>query len=156
MNSGGQRPEKGFGYMSFFQRIGNALARFMYGRNGADQLNAALIWVILILDLVTMLVQRWLPLLSTVLYGISMAGWVYVLFRVFSKNLPKRRAENQRFASWWWRVKSSRSGARARHADKEHRYFTCKTCRTICRVPVGKGKIIITCPKCGTEIKAKT
>ena len=53
--------------------------------------------------------------------------------------------------NWWWKQKNAFSGAKARHADKEHKYFTCKTCRTICRVPVGKGKIVITCPKCGKK-----
>jgi len=80
---------------------------------------------------------------------------VGLFFRMFSKNLPRRRAENQKWVNWWWRVRSS-SGARARHADKEHKYFTCKQCKTICRVPVGKGKIIITCPKCGAQIHAKS
>ena len=30
--------------MSFFQKIGNAIVRFMYGRNGMDQMNRALFW----------------------------------------------------------------------------------------------------------------
>lgn len=55
-----------------------------------------------------------------------------------------------------WRMKSSRQNAKARHADKAHKYFTCKNCKTICRVPVGKGKIVITCPKCGAQIHART
>ena len=128
----------------------------MYGRNGMDQLNLVLMWVVLILDVVTMLVQRNHAAVSMVLYWLSMAGWVYVLFRMFSKNLSKRRGENQKFVNWVWRMKSSRAGAKERHADKDHKYFTCKNCKTICRVPVGKGKIIITCPKCGAQIHAKT
>lgn len=142
--------------MNVFRKIGNAIARFMYGRNGMDQLNLTLMWLVLILDVVTMLVQRNHAVISMVLYWISMAGWVYVLFRMFSKNLSKRRGENQKFVNWVWRMKSSRAGARERHADKDHKYFTCKNCKTICRVPVGKGKIIITCPKCGAQIHAKT
>ena len=142
--------------MNVFRKIGNAIARFMYGRNGMDQLNLVLIWVVLILDVVTMLVQRNHAAVSMVLYWLSMAGWVYVLFRMFSKNLSKRRGENQKFVNWVWRMKSSRAGAKERHADKDHKYFTCKNCKTICRVPVGKGKIIITCPKCGAQIHAKT
>ena len=142
--------------MNVFRKIGNAIARFMYGRNGMDQLNLVLMWVVLILDVVTMLVQRNHAAVSMVLYWLSMAGWVYVLFRMFSKNLSKRRGENQKFVNWVWRMKSSRAGAKERHADKDHKYFTCKTCGTICRVPVGKGKIIITCPKCGAQIHAKT
>ena len=142
--------------MNVFRKIGNAIARFMYGRNGMDQLNLVLMWVVLILDVVTMLVQRNHAAVSMVLYWLSMAGWVYVLFRMFSKNLSKRRGENQKFVNWVWRMKSSRAGAKERHADKDHKYFTCKSCKTICRVPVGKGKIIITCPKCGAQIQAKT
>ena len=142
--------------MNVFRKIGNAIARFMYGRNGMDQLNLVLMWVVLILDVVTMLVQRNDAAVSMVLYWLSMAGWVYVLFRMFSKNLSKRRGENQKFVNWVWRMKSSRAGAKERHADKDHKYFTCKNCKTICRVPVGKGKIIITCPKCGAQIHAKT
>ena len=142
--------------MNVFRKIGNAIARFMYGRNGMDQLNLTLMWLVLILDVVTMLTQRNHAVISMVLYWISMAGWVYVLFRIFSKNLSKRRGENQKFVNWVWRMKSSRAGARERHADKDHKYFTCKNCKTICRVPVGKGKIIITCPKCGAQIHAKT
>ena len=142
--------------MNVFRKIGNAIARFMYGRNGMDQLNLTLMWVVLILDVVTMLVQRNHAAVSMVLYWLSMAGWVYVLFRMFSKNLSKRRGENQKFVNWVWRMKSSRAGAKERHADKDHKYFTCKNCKTICRVPVGKGKIIITCPKCGAQIHAKT
>ena len=142
--------------MNVFRKIGNAIARFMYGRNGMDQLNLVLMWVVLILDVVTMLVQRNHAAVSMVLYWLSMAGWVYVLFRMFSKNLSRRRGENQKLVNWVWGMKSSRAGAKERHADKDHKYFTCKNCKTICRVPVGKGKIIITCPKCGAQIHAKT
>ena len=46
-------------------------------------------------------------------------------------------------------------GPRPRRADKDHKYFTCK-CGAVCRVPVGRGKIVITCPKCGQKINAKT
>ena len=142
--------------MNFFRRIGNAIARFMYGRNGVDQLNIALVWICLILELVSSFVSGKWALVGAVLYYVSLALWVWVLFRTFSKNLYKRREENQKWLNIWWKIKGKGSGARARHADKDHKYFTCKTCGTICRVPVGKGKIIITCPKCGAQIHAKT
>ena len=142
--------------MGFFQKVRAGLIRFMYGRNGIDQLGLTVVWTCLILDILTMFLSGRFALLGTVLYWVSMAAWVYALFRVFSKNLNKRRAENQRFVNWWWRVKSRRSGARARHADKDHKYFTCRSCGTICRVPAGKGKIIITCPKCGAQIQGRS
>ncbi len=144
--------------MGFFQRMGMAVARFMYGRNGVDQLNRALAAAYLILFFVGMLISNLLKsdalaYVFTVLENILV---IILLFRTFSKNLYKRRAENQRWVNWWWRVKSNNAGAKARHADKDHKYFTCKQCKTICRVPVGKGKIIITCPKCKAQIQAKT
>ena len=142
--------------MGFFQKLKSGLIRFMYGRNGIDQLGLTVVWTSLILDILTMFLSGRFSLLGTILYWLSMVAWVYALFRVFSKNLNKRRSENQRFMSWWWKVKSSRGAAKARHADKDHKYFTCKSCGTICRVPAGKGKIIITCPKCGAQIQGKS
>lgn len=144
--------------MGFFRQMGNGIARFMYGRNGMDQLNRALIFVYLGLCVVrtlTILIFR-SGTLARIGDALLWAVMVLILFRMFSKNLPKRRQENQKWTAWWQGVRSRSDGARARHADKDHKYFTCKNCKTICRVPVGKGKIIITCPKCGAQIHARS
>ena len=144
--------------MSIFRRIGNALARFMSGRTGMDQLNRMLFWVYLAVFLAQVILTALLKssLLAMICDVLLWALLILIFFRMFSKNLPKRRAENQKWVNWWWGVRNRQAGAKARHADKEHKYFTCKSCKAICRVPVGKGKIIITCPKCGAEIRAKT
>ena len=142
--------------MSFFQKMQNALIRFMYGRNGFDQLNRFLFWVVLILDLASIFLARGESPLGGILSLVVTAAWLLLLFRTFSRNLPKRREENQKFVGWWWKVKNKTAGAKARHADRDHKYFTCKSCGAICRVPVGKGKIVITCPKCRAQIQAKT
>lgn len=142
--------------MGFFRNLQNALARFMYGRNGPDKLGITLIWAALVLDLLSSLLLRHHRVAASLLYYLTTALMFYVLFRLFSKNLSKRRAENQRYLNWLWRMKSRTSGAKARHADRDHRYFTCKNCGTICRVPVGKGNIVITCPKCGAQSRGKT
>ena len=130
----------------------------MYGRNGSDQLGRAAIVAALVLDVVSMFViqNRHLQLVGILLYWVAMALLLYAIFRAFSKNLYKRREENSKFLQWTWKVKNGRSAAKARHADTAHKYFTCKNCKTICRVPVGKGKVIITCPKCGAQIHGKT
>ena len=143
---------------NFFYKLQNALYRFMYGRNGSDQLNIALLVVYLVLWLVGSLIASILN--SGVLYSIVnilMTVLAVIIFlRMLSKNLVKRRAENAKFLAWWYPVKNRLAGAKARHADKAHKYFTCRTCKTICRVPVGKGKIVITCPKCGAQINARS
>ena len=141
--------------MGVFYKFRCALAQFMYGRNGMDQLNLVLLWVYIgvsLLRVILVSVTQW-ALLSLILELLLWALVLLILFRMFSKNLSKRREENSRWLNWRWRMKSGRQNARARHADKEHRYFTCKNCKTICRVPAGKGKIVITCPKCGHKIE---
>ena len=140
-------------------KIRAALIQFMYGRNGMDQLNRALFFLYLglwILQIVLTAAGLMNNLLRTAYDVLLWALFVLFFYRTFSRNLGKRREENQRWVNWLWRMKSSRQGARERHADKAHKYFTCKNCKTICRVPVGKGEIIITCPKCGAQIRART
>ena len=130
----------------------------MYGRNGMDQLNRSLFSLYIVLwlagSLVGLLAES--AALNVLVNGLMWILVVLLFFRMFSKNLYKRREENQKWVNWLWKMKSNHAGAKARHADKEHKYFTCKGCKTICRVPTGKGKIIITCPKCGAKIEAKT
>ncbi len=139
---------------NFFYKLQNALARFMYGRNGSDQLNMAILALYLVLWLVGALAASLLriQLLYSVVNLLMFLLAVVLVWRTFSKNLAKRRAENAKFLNWWYPVKNRLAGAKQRRLDKEHKYFTCKNCKTVCRVPAGKGKIEITCPKCGEKI----
>ena len=118
---------------------------------GNDQLNLALLMVYILVVLLQAVLVR-IETVRTVLEIVSLLLALVILFRSFSKNLARRRAETARFLNWWRPVKSRISGAQQRRKDKDHKYFTCKSCKTICRVPVGKGKIEITCPKCGGKI----
>ena len=79
--------------MGVFQKIGNALARLMYGRNGVDQLSLAIVVGSLVLDLVSMFVAPHHLWLGNALYLVSIAAWAFALFRIFSRNLTKRRSE---------------------------------------------------------------
>lgn len=142
--------------MSFFQRLRNGLSRFMYGRNGADQLGLCIIWVAIVLDLINMLVKKD-GIISVVINLLTTVMVLWALFRVFSRNLEKRRAENAAFLQKiWWPIKWKLNSGKQQRMDKDHKYFTCPNCKTVCRVPVGKGKIVITCPKCRHEIRGKS
>ena len=143
---------------NFFSKLQNALFRFMYGRNGSDQLNIALLVVYLALWLVGGLIASILSssVLAAIVNALMTTLMIIIFFRMLSKNLAKRRAENAKFLNWWYPVKNRLAGIKARRADKAHKYFTCRGCKTICRVPVGKGKIVITCPKCGAKINARS
>lgn len=145
--------------MSFLRKIGNSIARFMYGRNGVDQLNMVLLWGSVAVSLVSSLIggiSDAFAVVGMVISYLSTAMWVVALFRTFSKNLYKRREENSKWLRFWWKIKNAGKGAKERHADKAHKYFTCKKCKAVCRVPVGKGKVVITCPRCGNKIEGKT
>ena len=142
--------------MSFFQRLRNALSRFMYGRNGADQLGVCMIWGAILLDLAGMLIKK-SGIVSGIIGFAATALAIWALWRVFSRNLEKRRAENAAILQKiWWPVKRRFASGRQQRMDREHKYFTCPKSKTVCRVPAGKGKIVITCPKCGAEIRGRS
>lgn len=120
-----------------FRKIGDALRRFMYGRYGADQLGTAL----LVLGLALMIAGffwRWVTILAYVVL-------FFYIFRCYSKNIAQRRKEN----AWFMRLT-------APIRDRDYRYFRCPGCRQVVRVPKGKGRIKIGCPKCGRKFEKKT
>ena len=128
----------------------------MYGRNGADRLGFAMIWTAILLDIINIFL-RGTPTVYRIISFVSGLIVFAALFRMFSRNLEKRRAENARFTEKvWWPISRCISGARQQRMDKEHRYFTCPGCGAVCRVPRGKGRIVITCPRCGNEIHGKS
>ena len=129
------------------------MARFMYGRNGADQL----CWVILIAELALSLLSGLVrnQYFSVFAHYASLALSLYLIFRLFSRNLTKRRAENAKFMQWWGPKQSALRASRARRADKAHKYVKCD-CGTWCRVPRGIGTVELKCPKCGKKRVVKT
>lgn len=129
----------------------NWLKKFLIGRYGGDQLSMVLLILSMLLTLTGQLTK--IPLLSFIGYvplGIS-------IFRMFSKNTSKRSMENYKFAilispvySWFKKTQKYAKDV------KTHRYFKCPNCKLKLRLPKGKGKIIITCPKCKTKFTKNT
>ena len=123
----------------------------MIGRYGPDHLNLAMIIVSIILGPVSR-VLRFAPLMyaSYLLLFLS-------VFRLLSRNITRRRAENDRFIRLWWPVKTKvkRFFSNIKNR-KTHKFFKCPGCRNTLRVPRKKGKLQITCPKCGERFIKKT
>lgn len=121
----------------------NWIRRFMMGRYGTDKLNMAILVIGLIASLLAVFV-RW-PLLNLflVLLSYGLMGWA--LFRMLSRNTYKRYQENRKYLMLIQRFK-----------DRDHRYYDCPRCRQQVRVPRGKGRISITCPKCREKFIRKT
>ena len=129
----------------------NKLYRFMYGRYGTDTLNKVLLWVyviwILIFSVVSLFVSSvWLSLLYYVSIT-AMAGWMF--FRIFSRNIPARRKENEAFCNFF---KLRRNKFRDR---KTHVYRKCNNCKAVLRLPKSKGKHFVICPKCKNRFKVR-
>ncbi len=120
--------------------------RFMQGRNGVDDLSKTLNITILVL-LIISIFTGW-----DIVYFISLALIIYMYFRIFSKNVPKRYAENQKFINFRFDMKNKFNSKKKEWAQRGvYRFYRCPMCKQKVRVPKGRGKICITCPKCRTE-----
>ena len=85
--------------------------------------------------------------------------WVvlfFCYFRIFSRNIYARQMENQKLMRLWYRLKNKTANRPTAQERKNYRVFVCPTCKQKLRVPRGKGKISITCPKCATSFIKKT
>ena len=130
------------------------LTRFMAGRNGNDQLNLFLYAVDVVLLIAATLVRgqagRWMWLAMLILLG-------YIYFRMFSKNLTKRREENGKFLRAYYSIQAGLKIRREKWVQrKDYKFFTCPSCKTTLRVPRGHGKIKIVCRKCGNSFTGKS
>jgi len=129
--------------MGFFRKIGAGMRRFMSGRYGTDKLNMALLSIGLAVCLVGFFVRNAYVDLALTLVSYILMFWA--IFRCLSRNTYKRYRENRRYLQFLDRIK-----------DRKHRYYDCPRCRQTVRVPKGKGKIAITCPKCKEKFIKKT
>ena len=127
------------------------LLRFMAGRNGLDSFNRFLLGVCIAMVLVNLFVRS--AILSILVYLLL----ILVYFRIFSRNLAKRGMENQRYLRYQGAFLHCKYRLTERfHQRKTHRFYRCPSCHTNLRVPKGKGKIFIRCPKCGEGFERKT
>ncbi len=117
--------------------------RFMYGRYGVDQLYYALFAAWGVTAMINCLVN------SVVLSVLGAVLAVWMIWRSLSRNIQKRRAENERFLILWKPVQSWLILQRDKIRDrKTARYRSCTHCRAIVKLPVKKGRHTVICPRC--------
>ena len=127
----------------FSARLSAALRGFMAGRYGTDKLNMVILSVGLAVSLLSVLFRH--PPVNLLLVVLSYGLMIWAIFRTLSRNTYKRYQENRKFLQVINRLK-----------DRHNRYFDCPKCRQMVRVPRGKGKISITCPRCHEKFIRKT
>lgn len=134
----------------------NALRRFMAGRNGVDELFYFCFISYLVLYGLNFLIIGFSYIGAAVVYYSQLAIIAITVFRILSKNLPKRRAENEKFLAFITKlfpnfelnVKRVREG-------RGYKFHKCKKCGSILRFPKKKGTFNVTCPKCGNQFLIK-
>ena len=124
-------------------KLAFGIRTFMAGRYGTDRLNMVILCAGLVASILSMMVK--IQPMNLIFWAMSYGLMIWAIFRCLSRNTYKRYQENRKFLQFYNRV-----------SDRQHRYFDCPKCRQTVRVPRGKGKISITCPKCKEKFVKKT
>ena len=148
--------------MSFWQKIKQTLRSFMNGRNGVDQLSLALLWAGVLCYLLGGIIGSVqasviFPMIGLVFHLFGFAAYVFSIFRIFSRNIYKRQAENRRYGSAVEKRRTLRRQARVRFQNrKTYKYFRCPGCKAWLRLKRGSGVVTITCSRCHTSFTQKS
>ena len=130
-------------FRQFSAKLSAGLRSFMAGRYGTDRLNMVILCAGLFCSLLSVWVKA-VPL-NIIFWALSYGLMIWAICRALSRNTYKRYQENRKFLQFFTRLK-----------DRQNRYFDCPKCRQLVRVPRGKRKIAITCPRCKEKFIRKT
>lgn len=132
------------------------LVKFMSGRYGVDQLYRFLLLCIVLCTLLGVALADF-PFFGSFFSAVSylLIGWT--IYRIFSRKIEKRYLENLHYLEWMGSMHQHMRMSKEKFQQrKDYKFFVCPTCKTNLRVPKGKGKINITCSKCGNRFQGKT
>lgn len=123
----------------------------MMGRYGVDQFARFLNFAVIILLVISMLTRQ------GVLYLVALGLMVFSYYRIFSRNHQRRYAENVKYLQKTAKLRNSFAVlGRDMKTRRTHHIYRCPNCRQKIRIPRGKGKIAVRCPKCTTEFIKKS
>ena len=127
------------------------MMQFMQGRYGADQMGQMLSAVSMVFLIISLFSRNkgW--------FLLALIGIVYNYFRMFSKNISKRYAENQKYLTMTAGIRRKLASWKSQLAQRKiYHIYRCPGCKQKIRVPRGRGKIEIRCPKCNTRFVKKS
>ena len=126
--------------------------KFMQGRYGVDELSRFTMGAALVLIILTMFITMFNRNLGSIFDFLGIAAIVYAYFRIFSRNIQQRYAENQKYLQMTSKVRLRFNKEKnLMKQRKTHHIYSCPGCGQKVRIPRGKGKIEIECPKCHTK-----
>lgn len=123
-------------------------SRFMQGRYGQDQFGRFL----MALGMISILLHIFISYAP--FYYIAIASLLFGYYRMLSRNFIQRRRENAKYLELKGKVSRLLPERKAR--DPYHRIFKCPGCGQKVRVPKGRGKVAIRCPRCNREFIKRT
>lgn len=128
----------------------NKFRNFMAGRYGYDQLNLCIFILSCVFNVVYLFSRNLIfLLLDYVFLG-------YFIYRSFSKNIATRQSENYLYLNKTKGIRKRFAVIKNNYKDSTHKYYLCPSCHQMVRVPKGRGKIEINCPKCGNKFIKKS
>ena len=123
----------------------------MMGRYGTDEFSKFVLGLAVAVMVLNLFLR--IGLLNTLVLVLL----VYVYFRMFSRNIQKRYEENVKYLQMKGRIVSVFQKEKRMAQDRKvNHIYKCPSCKQKIRVPRGKGKICITCPKCRHEFVKKS
>lgn len=121
------------------------LQRFMYGRYGVDRLNRVLMTVSMVFLVLSIFRVPYA-------YIVAVLILFYTYYRMLSRQIGKRAAENQWYLKKEMKLRGFFQKKKKEWSQrKQYHIYKCPSCKQKLRVPRGRGKIVVSCRKCGTE-----
>ncbi|MCI6005652.1 MAG: hypothetical protein MRZ60_08500, partial [Blautia sp.] len=106
------------------------LQKFMSGRYGADELSRMLLAISMVFLVISML-SRW-----NLFYLFAIVLLIYTYFRMFSRNVSKRYAENQKYLNWKYRLVVKKDQKKKQWEQRKiYHFYKCPSCGQKVRVP---------------------
>ena len=133
-----------------WQKIKEGFRRFMTGRYGGDQLSRVQVWTGFAMYIIAILTGFGL------FSYIGLALYIWAFYRLFSKDINKRYAENQKFLALTGSLRQNINQAKNRFKNrKEYLYFRCPKCKSWLKLPRKVGEVTVTCGKCRHQFRKK-
>lgn len=140
---------------NFLNKLSIKFQRFMYGRYGIDRLYSGLLYIYLVLFSIGFILGRVIDMrISTAVSTIGLGIIIFSLYRVFSKNIAKRKAENDKWLVFENAINRKFRLIRDRFKfRKTHVFKKCPSCKSVLRLKRVKGKHTVNCPNCKADFE---
>lgn len=123
---------------------------FMQGRYGVDKLNTHALYLVILLLIINIFFN------NIIIMIIGYVLWAFIIYRMFSRQIYKRYNENEKYLQLIKPITQFFNLQKKRMSDRQNKYYRCPNCKQMVRVPKGRGKIIVTCPKCHHKFEKRT